>query len=885
MAKSLKQPAPKPRPARSGGAADPALARLKKDIQRLKNERRKLVQQIAAHETLEKALVHGRDEWQRTFDAVPDLIFLLDKERRITRINRAAAHRLGQTPPELVGRPCYEVVHKTSAPPDFCPHAQMLLDGNEHAAEIYEPRLGGDVAISVTPLRDADGQLTGSVHVARDITVHKAMERSLQRAHDQIQERHALTVAASLDGLWEWELASDRVHYSDRYAQLLGFEPSEMDPTFDFFRSAIHPDDAEGTWQAIERHLSGHEPFDVEHRLRTKSGEYRWFRTRGRAQWDTQGRPVRMAGTAQDITERRTNQEIITDNLHFEQWISETARRAAQASFAEIDQVILQAFRELLDRFHVDRCGLMVFLEDTRFIRTLYPAYSPGVSSQSNILEAARDFPYLRERLLAGETQMVTAETPLPPEAERDIASLRAMGVGANLLVPFSVAGSPIYVVALSTTRSQAAWPPYLASRLHLAGEILVGALLQKTAAESLREAERKYRIVADFTSDWEYWEKPDGSLPYMSPCCERFCGHPAQAFLDHPALLNEIVAPEDRVAWGAHRVKAHERRQPGRMDFRICRRDGTIVWIEHVCQPVVDEKGQFLGIRASNRDITRRKTAEAESRKLRAELVHSERVATLGALTAAIAHEINQPLAAILSNAQAALRLLDRQAPDLGEVRGALQDIADDDRRAGDIVRGLRDMLKKEERAIEVVDVNATLASVAEIVRSEVILRGATLKIATGANPCFIEGDRVQLQQVLLNLVMNALDAMQKRPRGERCVELTTETEALDEAASDNAARDDDARNNAKRGQVVVRVADSGPGIAPDILAAIFKPFFTTKAKRAGIGTSMGLGLAICKRIIEAHGGRLWVENRPQGGAVFSFALPRATAPASLLA
>ncbi len=268
--------------------------------------------------------------------------------------------------------------------------------------------------------------------------------------------------------------------------------------------------------------------------------------------------------------------------------------------------------------------------------------------------------------------------------------------------------------------------------------------------------------------------------------------------------------------------------------------------WFHMTVVPFRALKG---GVIVAHSDITEQKAVETESRRLRAELAHRDRVVSIGALTGAIAHEINQPLAAILSNAQAALRFLSDERPDLVEVREALQDIVSDDKRAGKVIRRLRGMLKKEETRREIFDLNEVIADVVHLISSEIILRNATLTedLTTVLPP--VVGDPVQIQQVVLNVLLNALDAVNDQPLDTRTVEISTRPDG-DE-------------------WVVVCVRDTGPGITTEPLEAIFDPFYTTKSH------GVGIGLAICRSIVEVHGGRVWAEKSPEGGAQVSFRLP----------
>ena len=258
--------------------------------------------------------------------------------------------------------------------------------------------------------------------------------------------------------------------------------------------------------------------------------------------------------------------------------------------------------------------------------------------------------------------------------------------------------------------------------------------------------------------------------------------------------------------------------------------------------------------------DITASKQAEDKAQRQHEELAHLSHITTVSELSGSLAHELNQPLAIILTNAQAAQRLLAQQPPDLAEAREILADIVSEDQRAGEVIRRLRSLLKHGETSLQPLSINEVIEEVLRLTRSDLIGRGITLQRAFAVNLPQVFGDRIQLQQVLLNLILNACDAMAANPPAGRQLALTT-------------THHDD--------RVRVSVSDNGSGLPPD-LERVFESFYTTKKQ------GLGLGLSICRSIITAHKGRLWAEASvtagiPQAattagrGATFHFELPAA--------
>jgi C4-dicarboxylate-specific signal transduction histidine kinase len=267
---------------------------------------------------------------------------------------------------------------------------------------------------------------------------------------------------------------------------------------------------------------------------------------------------------------------------------------------------------------------------------------------------------------------------------------------------------------------------------------------------------------------------------------------------------------------------------------------------LEHFTENEIELVTDFAAQVAIVLEITRR---ERQLRELQMELAHANRVATIGHLTASITHEVNQPLAATRNNLTAALNFVDRTPPDLVEVREALACAVKDNDRASTIVGRIRALMQKAPERTDRVDINEALREVIELTQGEALKNGVSVKTKFAKALPIITGDRVQLQQVVLNLILNALQAMGTVSEDARQMLITTSQTQLND--------------------LCIGVQDTGPGLSPENLSRLFEPFYTTKPN------GMGMGLAICRSIVEAHGGRLWAAGREPRGALFQFTIP----------
>lgn len=373
----------------------------------------------------------------------------------------------------------------------------------------------------------------------------------------------------------------------------------------------------------------------------------------------------------------------------------------------------------------------------------------------------------------------------------------------------------------------------------------------RKRAEQTLRENEERLRLAAQagrmFAFEWD----PVADRVRRSADCAGILGLSEEPTHDTGDSFFQRIVPEDRDQFVSI-VKGLTPDNPSYQTvYRVARPGGGIVWLEEGGRGSFTD-GQLTRLIGMTIDITARRTAENELLELQRQLQHSDRVARTGTLAASLAHELNQPLAAILSNAQAAVRLIGAPEPDLDEIRSILEDIVRDDRRAAGVISGLRAMLRRQKTGRTQVDLAEAVREVLELLHSDIVSRGVEVDLDLDER-CTVSGDKAQLQQVVMNFVMNALEAMEDVPKSTRRLRIAVH------------------RRDGSRVRVLVR--DSGSGVPPGALDRTFEPFWTTKSE------GLGLGLVICREIIREHGGQIRLEPNEDAGMTAWFDLESGTA------
>jgi len=430
---------------------------------------------------------------------------------------------------------------------------------------------------------------------------------------------------------------------------------------------------------------------------------------------------------------------------------------------------------------------------------------------------------------------------------------LRERRARSVLCLPLITQGKLIGVLYLENTLTPRAFAPARSAVLKLLASQAAIALENAHLYRDLEQREAKIRRLVDANIIGIYLWDLEGRIIEANDTFLRMVGYDREDLLAGRVSWADLTPPEwrDLDARAVEGLKTAGRLHPVEKEY--FRKDGSRVRVLIGSAAFDDQRDEGV---AFVLDLTEQKRAEAEAREserrvreMQMEVAHANRVATMGQLTASIAHEVNQPIAAAVTNAQAALRWLEARPPDLQEVRQALDHIVKDANRAGDVIGRIREIVKKAPPRKDRVDINEAIREVIELTRGEAAKQGASVRTVLGEGLPLIEGDRVQLQQVVLNLIVNGVQAMGAVEEGPR--ELLVAT-----------AR-------AEPNGVLVAVKDSGPGVAPANLERLFTPFYTTKPG------GLGMGLSICRSIIEAQGGRLWVTANLPRGAIFYFTVP----------
>jgi signal transduction histidine kinase len=592
-------------------------------------------------------------------------------------------------------------------------------------------------------------------------------------------------------------------------------------------------------------------------------------------------------------TGRKRAELSLGERLRFESIVAEVSASLIHVPLSEWDAELERGLQRVAEFLGVDRASLQEYRPDGVIVRISWAV--EGVERLSRIVEAGQ-FPWTTAQLRQRRAIRFSRLDELPEEAVIDRQGYQNVGTRSCLSLPVSDGEIMLGVLSFHSIRNERSWPDEFVERFQLLGEVFAGALGRRAAELLLNERLRFEALLSEQTAVLssrlpadvdqqirrglrqiaDFFEVDRGSLTEFSQ--DRRTARVTHSWVAEGVEPAPPAIGLDELPWVVAKLRDGEVVRFSRVEelpaaeAAVDRATYLRLGIQSRLEVPLMVGGKVVGalafstVRAERAwkdelvqrlrllgevfaNVLSRRQAEVDAQRLRHDLAHVGRVSTIGELTASLAHELTQPLTAILSNAQAALRHLASDPGNLEEMRAILEDIVADDKRAGEVIRRLRGLLKKGDREFVVLDLNETVGEVARLVAADAVLRNVSLALDMTRELPAVWGDRVQLQQVVLNLILNGLDAIRESGRADRSLLIRT----------------------SKDGAATVRVAvrDSGVGIDQADLERIFQPFYSTKAE------GMGMGLAISRSIVEAHGGRLEAANNPDGGATFSFTLP----------
>jgi PAS domain S-box-containing protein len=738
----------------------------------------------------EATLRESEERFRIVADAAPILIWMSDTDKLCTFFNKHWLEFTGRSLEQEMGNGWREGVH---------PNDLQRLDTYKAAYDARKPlvmqyrlrRNDGEyrwISDHGVPRYDADGTFAGYIGSCVDVTDLITKEQAL---HDSNERIDLATKAAGLI-VWTWDIPRDEVWLPEKDRALLGLSPSEK-LTAKRVRSVIHPDDRELVRQLVEKSLKTDEELEGEYRIVLGDGRVRWVTRRGRVEFDGDGNPICERGVLMDITEVVKNKEALRE---FE------------------ERVVLAAKAAHLGVWELDIATNEVWMSDSAL--SLFEFDSAARPKRAAIQD--RVHPDDRARRAAAVQKAIDTNG----EYEIEYRILLPDGTlrwiyGRGRCIHRQGERARLIAVSMDITeRKQAEELFQLATEASPSGTILV---------------DHQGRIVlvnahAEKLFGWERDELVGKDIELLVP--ERFVdAHPGDR-------TNFFALPEAR-AMGA-----------GRELFGR-RKDGSEFPVEIGLNPIQTPRG--LVVLANVVDISARLAAEEVARRNREQVELLSRVSLLGEMTASLAHELNQPLAAIVNNATAAMQYLERGRLNPEQLQDILNDVVADGRRACDVMHNVRRAIKKGSAIRGQINLNDVVRAVAYMVQADAAAQSCKIELHLTQDLPAIEGDPTQIQQVLINLVSNAFDAMRDAPPSRRVVDIAT--------------------NYNGDSTVGVTVRDYGSGISETTRERLFEQFFTTKDE------GLGMGLAIVRSIIEAHGGTVAAENANGGGARFYFRLP----------
>jgi PAS domain S-box-containing protein len=753
---------------------------------------------VSARQALERALKENdalKNEFRIAFDTMPTLSWVARPDGPVEFLNQRWLEYTGLSLKQAREWGWLKAIHPEDVNSAVKAWRAIAALGEPGEGEARLRGSDGEYRwflFRASPLRDESGKISRWYGTSIDIEDRKRAEHRSQQAEQELR--------AAIDTIptQVWTCLPDGTNdFSNK--RLLTYTNFSLEDARDMgWIRMIHPDDLAAHLDKWRVATSTGISFESEARLRRFDGAYRWFLFRAEPWRDGRGNIVKWYGSHTDIEDRKQAEQA---RRRTEAYLSRAQRLSRVGSFGWTPST-----------------GEIHWSEESFRIFELNRSVKPTIE-------------FALQRVHPEDVSLVRQAIDLVSEGGQDLDFTH------RLLMPD---GSVKHVHVLSHAVRDAS-----------GGMEVVGALMDvtavKAAQDALRENEQRFRDYAETASDWLWESGPDHRFTHISSRLKA-AGYDPLCAIGRTRWESAACVEEEAEKWRRHRATLDAHQPFRRFTYRLMRDDGSFLYLSTSGRPRFDVDGKFLGYRGVGTDITaevRASQAEEALNQARAELSHVTRVTTLGDLAASLAHEVNQPLAAIVTNADASLRWLDRERTE--EARRSLERIISDADRASAVIQRTRQLSKKADPEKAHIGINDVINDAMSLIQSEAASHHVSLQLELASGLPTVFGDRVQLQQVIINLVMNGIEAM---------ADLTRARELLIRSCQHEAD------------QIAVAVTDVGVGIDPHTANKLFNAFFTTKPN------GMGMGLSICRSIIEAHEGRLWASRNSGPGTTFQFTL-----------